>query len=80
MNKGHSELVVQWKYRNRGSVNSEHKGPEEQWALWTSGTMGAEDQWNNGHRGPVEQWVQRTSGTVGIEDQRNSGYRGPEEQ
>ena len=44
VNRGHSELVVQWKYRNRGSVNSEHKGPEEQWALWTSVTMGAEDQ------------------------------------
>ena len=33
VNRGHRELVVQWKYRNRGSVNSEHKGPEEQWAL-----------------------------------------------
>ena len=32
----------------RGSVNNEHKGPEEQWALQTSGTMGAEDHWNSG--------------------------------
>ena len=56
-NRGHRELVVQWKSWNRGSVNSERKGPEEQWAPWTSGTVGAEDQRNSGHRGPVEQWV-----------------------
>ena len=34
----------------------------------TSGTMGAEDQWNSGYRGPVEQWTQRTRGTVSTED------------
>ena len=56
-NRGHRELVVQWKSWNRGSVNSERKGLEEQWAPWTSGTVGAEDQRNSGHRGPVEQWV-----------------------
>ena len=53
-NRGHRELVVQWRSRNRGSVNSEHKGPEEQWAPRTSGTMGAEDQWNSGLTGPEE--------------------------
>ena len=79
MNIGHSQISSTVEIY-RGSVNSEHKGSEGQWAPWTSGTMGAEDQWNSGYRGPVEQWVQRTSGTVGIEDQRNSGYRGPEEQ
>ena len=38
VNRGHGEFVVRWKSRNRGSVdqwisgsvNSEHKGPEEQ--------------------------------------------------
>ena len=64
VNSGQRELVVLWKIRNRGSVNSEKKGPEEQWAPRTSGTMGTEDQWNSGYRR-----------TVGTEDQRNIGHR-----
>ena len=68
VNRGHRELVVQWKYRNGGSVNRE---------LW-----GTEDQRNSETRGtvrPEEQWAQRTSGYRGAEEQweqRNSGYRG----
>ena len=54
-------------------------GTVEQWVQRTSGTVGAEDQWNSGYRGPEEQWVQRTRGTVGTEDQLNSEYRGQEE-
>ena len=78
-NRGHRELVVQWKSRNRGSANNERKGPEEQWVQRTSGavgredqrnsgTVGTEDQWNSGYRGLEEQWAQRTSGTVGTKD------------
>ena len=81
-NRGHRELAVQWKSRNRGSVNSEHKGLEEQWAPWTSNTMSTENQWNSGHRGPEEQWAQRTSEYRGPEEQwieRKSGHKGPED-
>ena len=68
-NKG---LVVTEDKRNSGP-----RGPEEQWAQRTRGTVGIEDQRT---RGPENLWVQRTRGTVGTEDQRTSGYKGPEEQ
>ena len=41
-NRGHRELVVQWKSRNRGSVIIAHKGPKEQWAPWAQRTRGTE--------------------------------------
>ena len=67
-NKG---LVVAEDKRNSGP-----RGPEEQWAQRTRGTVGiedqrtrepvsTEDQRNSGNRGPEDQWVQRTRGPVG---------------
>ena len=71
VNRGHRELVVQWKYRNRGSVNRELWGTEDQRNSETRGTVGTEDQWVQRGRGTVgteEQWAQRTRGTVGTEE------------
>ena len=58
VNREHRELVVQWKYRNGGSVNRGLWGTEDQRNSETRGTVGTEDQ-----------WVQRGRGTVGTEEQ-----------
>ena len=71
VNRGHRELVVQWKYRNGGSVNRGLWGTEDQRNSETRGTVGTEDQWVQRGRGTVgieEQWAQRTRGTVGTEE------------
>ena len=71
VNRGHRELVVQWKYRNGGSVNRGLWGTEDQRNSETRGTVGTEDQWVQMGRGTVgteEQWAQRTRGTVGTEE------------
>ena len=39
-------------------LNSEYRGPVEQWVQRTRGTLGSEEQKNRGYRGPEEQWVQ----------------------
>ena len=71
VNRGHRELVVQWKYRNGGSVNRGLWGTEDQRNSETRGTVGTEDQWVQRGRGTVgteEQWAQRTRVTVGTDE------------
>ena len=51
--------------------NSGNRGPVEQWAQRSRGTVRTEDQWvqrTSGYRGPKDLWVERTRGTVGTED------------
>ena len=71
VNRGHRELVVQWKYRNGGSVNRGLRGTEDQRNSETRGTVRPEEQWvqrGRGTLGTEEQWAQRTRGIVGTKE------------
>ena len=46
VNRGHRELVVQWKYRNGGSVNRGLWGTEDQRNSETRGIVGTKELFN----------------------------------